>query len=327
MHPNCFLHMNSTRITLLIGAFLAIAETTLGLDLPSTKLTVQVRDEDNNPVPAASLKISGNSAGRRDSGSDKKKSSDPRGLAEVELKSTGEIWVTAEKPGYYRSQGVAYNYRSIPDELNKAFRRGWWEPWNPTADVILKRVINPIPMYARTINRGLPSTSKRVCYDLVEGDFTAPEGRGKVADLIFTPALEDRGSDNYDFKLSVTFSNPKDGIARFAVLPPLKGSVLRSPHQAPEAEYLSEWVVWRAQRPQVAESSNYDPENHAYFIRVRTVLDERGRIVSTNYGKIYGDFMNVTYYLNPTANDRNVEFDPTRNLSRKIPDSEQVTSP
>ena len=51
-----------------------------------------------------------------------------------------------------------------------------------------------------------------------------------------------------------------------------------------------------------------------YYIRVRTVLDDDGNIVRAHYGKIYGDFMKWTHYLNPTPNDRNVEFDVKKNL-------------
>ena len=60
--------------------------------------------------------------------------------------------------------------------------------------------------------------------------------------------------------------------------------------------------------------------------RVRTVLDDKGNIISARYGKIYGPIeygdsdsnqggrVSFTYYLNPMDNDRNLEFDPSRNL-------------
>ena len=48
---------------------------------------------------------------------------------------------------------------------------------------------------------------------------------------------------------------------------------------------------------------------------------------SANYGKIYGEFMNFTYYLNPTPNDPNMEFDPMRNLLTGLKDSEKVPTP
>ena len=50
-------------------------------------------------------------------------------------------------------------------------------------------------------------------------------------------------------------------------------------------------------------------------------LDKDGKIISANYTKVVGDFsfrgtggVTFTYYFNPTANDRNLEFDPTKNL-------------
>jgi hypothetical protein len=60
---------------------------------------------------------------------------------------------------------------------------------------------------------------------------------------------------------------------------------------------------------------------------VRTVLDEMGNIKSAHYGKIYGDFMQFKYYLNPTPNDRNIEFDPKRNLLKNLKAMEQVREP
>lgn len=65
-------------------------------------------------------------------------------------------------------------------------------------------------------------------------------------------------------------------------------------------------------------------EDLNYFFRVRTKRNEKGEIVSALYGKIYGPiefriFTNgmdaqFTYYLNPTPNDRNTEFEAKRNL-------------
>ena len=69
-----------------------------------------------------------------------------------------------------------------------------------------------------------------------------------------------------------------------------------------------------------------DP-NKNYYFRVRTKVDDRGNIVSAHYGKIYGDFMQFKYYLNPTINDRNVEFDPKQNLITNLKPGEGVSAP
>jgi len=37
--------------------------------------------------------------------------------------------------------------------------------------------------------------------------------------------------------------------------------------------------------------------------------------------------MGFDYYLNPTPNDRNVEFDPKRNLMKNLKPLEEVTEP
>lgn len=63
------------------------------------------------------------------------------------------------------------------------------------------------------------------------------------------------------------------------------------------------------------------------IIRVRTKVNDRGDIVSAHYGKIYGDFMQFKYYLNPTINDRNVEFDPKQNLIEGLKFDEAVKAP
>jgi hypothetical protein len=59
------------------------------------------------------------------------------------------------------------------------------------------------------------------------------------------------------------------------------------------------------------------------------VLDSNGNAKSALYGKIYGDtmMMNFHYYLNPTPNDRNVEFDPKQNLLKNLKPDEGVSAP
>jgi phage-related protein len=70
----------------------------------------------------------------------------------------------------------------------------------------------------------------------------------------------------------------------------------------------------------------FDP-NRIYLFRVRTALDQQGNVVSARYGKIYGDFMQFTYYYNPTPNDRNIEFNPKQNLLGGLQAFERVTAP
>ena len=102
----------------------------------------------------------------------------------------------------------------------------------------------------------------------------------------------------------MTFPNPDDGIQEFHV--PYKvteGSALRSPHEAPENGY----------QPELIRTSANSDENRCYFFRVKSA-SANGPL----YGKMYGDPMNFCYYLNPTPNSRNVEFDPKKNLIKNF---------
>jgi hypothetical protein len=63
------------------------------------------------------------------------------------------------------------------------------------------------------------------------------------------------------------------------------------------------------------------------LFRVRTKLDKNGNIVNAHSGKIYGDFMQFSYYLNPKPNDRNIEFDPKHNLMTNLGFGEGVSQP
>ena len=96
-----------------------------------------------------------------------------------------------------------------------------------------------------------------------------------------------------------------------------------SVYSAPEEGYAPTFVEERARtRTKILKSQELGKDQYLIF-RVRTVTDKEGKIVSANYGKIYGpieygrmgqaDRLMFSYYLNPTANDRNLEFDPSRN--------------
>ena len=69
-------------------------------------------------------------------------------------------------------------------------------------------------------------------------------------------------------------------------------------------------------------------EDRCYYIRIRTEFDESDNVRKAIYGKIYGDFkledkkngikdVSFLYYLNPTPNDRNLEWDMKNNLCPK----------
>lgn len=230
--------------------------------------------------------------------------SDINGFVTLEGKTVeASIGYGAEKDGYYKVMGARYMFTST----------GYLRllPWNPTIEVVLKRIKKAVPMYARRLSGGLSLLNEPFGYDLKAGDWVSPHGKGEIADIIFVSKLTENGDRVYDWTMKLTFSNPGDGIQRFKPDPSFMR--LRSPYEAPEEGYVSEWNLQRTRRgPQVMEETNYD-EAGGYFFRVRTVLDKEGKVVKALYGKIYGDFFNMVHYLNPDGT-RNMEYDPKRNL-------------
>ena len=255
----------------------------------------------------------------------------------------GESYFGTEKRhGYYDSrQGrLHFSGRSI-------LKFGRWLPDDLTVTVRIDRIVRPIPLFAKRVGGVVytkpltprepwcPSpylykdvvTTNRVAfsYDLAKGDWLPPYGAGEVADLTATCWKEITGYKTYEvpagFKTvtnylshaEITFNGPDNGVCE--VKPhELAGILIR---EAPDAGYSAGLSRWYERR-----GENNSDKNRHYCFRIRTRRDAEGRIVSALYGKVYGDFrindlsgIAFTYYLNPTPNDRNLEFDRKTNFN------------
>jgi len=275
------------------------------------KVTLKVVDKNNNPIAGAKASVSyyENAAPTSIDGL-----TDTNGIF-VAAHSVGkslagyQLGFAAEKDGYYST-------------LAQRFLPPTYDPvkWNPTIILTLKKVGKPIPMYAKSVNLGMPVFEKPVGYDLMAGDWVAPYGKGVHTDIIFMGHFDKKTNGESDYTLTVSFPNVGDGIQEFSAPVLLQDAVagqsdLRSSQNAPADGYQPTFV-----------QTNRDPNRNFYF-RVHTVLDENGNVKSTLYGKIYGDFMQFSYYLNPTPNDRNIEYDPGHDLLGGVPSFEQVRVP
>ncbi len=257
---------------------------------------------------------------------------DTNGNVTLSLPSaTGEISNGTKygTPGFYPTDSV---YKCTNTIGNK------WQPWNPTIEVVVKPIINPIPMYARNVGSlpdilKIPAKDIPIGFDLMIGDFVAPYGKGIFPDFFFTltekvPFVSYRKP--FDYSLKLTFNNKEDGILSVTPPPLNQGSALRLPRFAPESGYQSPLILeerhYLDENGQMMAQQHPENLNKSFFFRVRTVLDQSGIIKSALYGKISGPIqfrsdggIEFTYYLNPTPNDRNMEFDPKRNLFTHLP--------
>lgn len=245
----------------------------------------------------------------------------------------------AQLAGYYYSQPCDYEFRQIED--------GLWRPWNPTIKLTLRKIGNPVPMYAKMPSLVLPELGRSVGYDLKEGDWVSPYGKGFIPDLVFRldrktnrtvkVGYYHREVKLFDATLTVSFSNPDDGIYAISTNEMYPTSIYKLPRTAPINGYQP-YLVERIYRDnaQNAIASDFDSKQ-PYFYRIRTAK-RGGNIISALYGKISGginfDVINsptaiitFAYYLNPTPNDQNMEFDSKQNLFKNLPSLEQVSAP
>ncbi len=301
---------------------------------PRAKVTVRVIDENNRPMANADVQITFDQPtykpGRWGSSEVLTRSgkTDTEGLFFADERSGNYVNSLAKSPGYYSAHGKPIEFWKSVD--------GKWEPWNLMVELLLKKITNPIPMYARRLQMEIPVLDQPVTFDLVESDWMAPYGKGKIADLVFILHRRFASRRDYESVVSLTFSNPGDGL-RSIETPAQYGSELKLPHTAPENGYAPEITTTIAATP--GGPGREDARgNRNYLFRVRSVLDENKRPVSGLYGKIDGDIrldsinsktclLLFTYYLNPTPSDRNVEFDPKRNLFTNLKPDERVTAP
>jgi hypothetical protein len=211
--------------------------------------------------------------------------------------------------------------------------------WNSTQTLVLKKIGQPIPMYARNARIEIPEVGKSIGFDLIEGDWVAPYGKGKQGDFIFQAERRWVSRNDFDSAIKLKFSNPNDGLVPVSV-PLNQGSELRLSAIAPSDGYISELSKSLSHTPVNGWQDNERDGNKEqnYYLRVRTVLDEQGNVKSALYGKIHGDYaldpinsktikLFFTYYLNPTPNSRNVEFDPKRNMMKNLKPLEGVEAP
>lgn len=207
-------------------------------------------------------------------------------------------------------------------ETNIGFRFEAGKAGNARHDLALTAVLNriptAIPMYASIIHDGPTAFDTALGYDLMSGDWVAPYGKGKRADIILTKHVEGAAPDSF-FQVTVTFPNQADGIREFNVSAANQSKRERL-YDAPDVGYEPQTVV----KVRFASGNRRPPDSQlscSYYIRVHSVLDESQRVKSALYGFINGAIVSghirLTYYLNPTPNDRNLRFEMGKSLIGK----------
>lgn len=250
--------------------------------------------------------------------------------------NTGKVscWVENAPDGYYKALGETWTFKS-----KSIF--GTWQPDNVVVTVALDRVEKPVPLYVRNlvfptgklVEEMSDVVKGPVSYDFLKGDWLPPWGDGEVGDIIFRRlpredlgiGVNGRGQTNKSFRdvVAVDFHGNGNGMVEAPVSATSWLKIRLSLASGFQSHYEQS-----CGRGKDLTAFRMRDENKCFCFRIRTKFDDKGNVVEGYYGKIYGDvvmkwsYLGVSrvgflYYLNPTPNDRNLEWDMKNNLCDK----------
>ena len=285
-------------------------------DGAKAKLTFRVTDSLGNPVTNADVRAGfflekGSHAvvGKTDT----------NGMFTVEGLCSDDMGCSFKKEGYYQTE---YRHRFASYDSN-VLKDGKWQPWNPTIEITLKEKRNPIPMYVKNLKVYFPQ-NQLVGFDCRKGDLVAPHGTGSEADFLFTVIETSTSRIDFQRQLIISSVNQDEGFIR---LKKDSWSVLVSEHEAPSNRYIPkvETLFVYDSKPNPVDTRIGEDEYLVFRSRIKK--DDEGKIIHSNFGKIYGriksgesdkgndvGYVQFLYYFNPDDNDRNLEFATGQNL-------------
>ena len=198
-------------------------------------------------------------------------------------------------------------------------------------DYVIDTTYKEMPTALSLTNSIHSVSNATMAFDMVMGEWLPPIGKGNVADVSFRfneDVLGWKVVEGYSvtvhkmYKMNALISISGNGNGMVEIVPGQNvGIKLRTAPLEGYEQNCSRWRGWFGGGD--GDKTDCD-KSRCYAFRIRTVYDENGNIKSAYYGKIYDDFdlsgldgVRFLYYLNPTPNDRNLEWDMKNNLCPK----------
>ena len=236
---------------------------------------------------------------------------DTNGMHTTRLDKIFHISGSFKKHGYYTSYG----------DFWKAPEWGKVPPANTNFTIVLKRILEPVPMRQREVTVIFPRLNEPIGFDLEVGDWIFPDGKGKTVDMFLTAERKYVSRREYSFSVSAEFIGELNGIQSF-IKPSTHDlkSELPPPPIAPKFGYMKTFESFsRHLSPDKWASASF-VENRNWIFRIRTEIDKDRNIVSANYGWIVKDpasipipqpdgtgSFTIIYYYNPDPKSRSLE--------------------
>ncbi len=289
------------------------------------KIILRCIDQDGLTVSNATISTGVSLDGTPGTTKQIKGKTDNNGCFAVEGRSNGELGYYCTKEGFYDTWEVK-QLSGFPDVF---VSNGRWQPYGLTNTVVLKRKVNPVPMYVRQGELDkliLPKLDEWTGFDLECADWVSPHGKGKCTDF---QVYFHRGETNQrgafrQFALTFRFLKPFDGVYR--ARKDKLGSQFKCAYKADTNHVYETEINFSYER-------TTDPANgrailkdellagdEYLVLRIRSETDKEGRLIKANYAKMYAPLFaayygfQITSYFNPESNSPSLEADTTRNL-------------
>ena len=284
-----------------------------------TKIVFKVVDEEGTPVSGAKISVGLFLWSTDHNGVNGV--TDRKGVLVVRGATVGDVRYSVNKEGYYYTHGGFY----IPRLPGASLKDGKWQPYGMEHKVVLKRIRNPIPMYAKSPRDRcyFLELNKAYGFDAMIMDWVQPMGLGKHVDIL----VEYRGEGLKDLgyregELVLSWVDPECGFYPVNY----DGSEFKSPYHAQTNQSLTTSITLFNRRDSTGIFTNIEK---CLVFRIRPRFSRDGTLLGSFYGKIYGSVrfsyshpgkqdkagFGINIYTNPTENDTNLEFLPYHSLN------------
>jgi hypothetical protein len=303
--------------------------------LLDVKLQVTVSDEQGSPIRDAkalcyfSKPVDKTDPWKGQTSDEISIMTDGEGKAIATGKSMARMAAVIQKEGYYESRETLYNLKFDREKLQ-------WLPYEREGKLVLRKIVNPIPMYAWNMRRmDYPvGTNVWVGYDMLLAEWMPPHGKGEVEDVrlhvLRATAAYDRTQPAV--VLTILFMGEQNGVCGINDQTVSNQSWLKLPYCAPREGYSEKEFRFEKRFGEHEFKTMTNTGTTNCFFRIRSKIDKDGKFVEGLHGKIHGPVgveggkhipICMIYYVNPTPNDLNMEFDPKKNL---VPKKEAKTA-
>lgn len=199
--------------------------------------------------------------------------------------------------------------------------------------VVLKKIVNPVPMICKRLRTNVPKLNEPFGFDLEIGDWVKPDGKGNTKDILFSATRRMASRRDHEVRVKIAFSNDLDGCQEFISANPHDINIITSeliPLQvSPITGYTNEIALWQSAVPEQPFKRSWQ-KNRNYVFRIRSKIDTTGKLVEANYCWTEGDiiidpgdkttvYVEFKYYFNPDPHSRSLEPKEIADRQRKCP--------